>query len=123
MKNLIKSLLCLIAFSSATVFAQSASTNSIYLEQIGDSSTIALLQKGAGNEIGTPTSAFTLNGNQQVLDFTQEGNNNSITGQILSSSVTSTILNSGNSNQIKLDMGSSASTSGTLFNLNLALEH
>jgi hypothetical protein len=119
MKSLIKSLLCLIVFGATTAFAQSSSTNSIFLEQIGDSSTISLLQKGSGNEIGNSTDFFRLNGNEQVLDFTQEGNNNSITGNILSSSVNSTILNTGNSNEIKIDMGSSASTAGTLFNLNL----
>jgi hypothetical protein len=119
MKNLIKALLCLIAFTSLSARAQSASTNSIYLEQIGDSSTITLLQKGSGNQMGTAVSPFYMNGNQQILNFTQEGNNNSLQGQILSSSVNSNILNSGNSNLIKLDMGGSASVSGTSFNMNL----
>ena len=119
MKNLIKALLCLIAFTSLSIHAQSSSTNSIYLEQIGDSSTITLLQKGSGNQMGTTVSPFYMNGNQQILNFTQEGNNNSLQGQILSSSVNSNILNSGNSNLIKLDMGGSASVSGTSFNMNL----
>jgi hypothetical protein len=119
MKKLIKTLLCLVAFTSLSSQAQQATTNSIYLDQVGDTSTIILTQKGAGNEIGTVTSPFTLNGSSQVLSFIQEGNNNSLQGHILSSSVTSNILNTGNSNLIKLDMGASSSVSGTSMNLNL----
>ena len=119
MKGLIRSLLCFIALSSSAVYAQQATTNSIHLDQVGDSSVVTLTQKGSGNQMGSSTAPLTLNGNEQILTFTQEGNNNSLQGQILSSSVTSTINNVGNSNAIDLNMGAASSVSGTLFNLNL----
>ena len=121
MKNIVKALLCFTLLFSVGSMAQQAptTTNSIYMDQIGDSSTITLTQKGAGNSMGTETSPLTLTGNSQLLNFTQEGNNNSLQGRIISSSVTSTINNIGNNNTIDLDMGSAASVSGT--NLNLAL--
>lgn len=121
MKSIIKALLCFVALSS-TAFAQSvpSTTNAIYIDQIGDSSTVNLTQNGAGNQIGSSTQAFVMHGNSQVLTFTEQGNNNSIQGNIISPTVTSIVSAAGNNDIIDLNMGSAASVTGTNMSLTVA---
>jgi hypothetical protein len=60
-------------------------TNSIYIEQEGDGSEITLTQDGDANTIGEDGGGgkqFVLQGDNQIVAVTQQGNNNKITGSI-----------------------------------------
>jgi len=125
MKSILRSL-CFLALSSVA-FAQSApsspptpTTNAIFIDQIGDSSIVDLTQNGAGNKIGSSVNPFVMHGNDQVLTFTEQGNNNTIQGNIISPTVTSIVSAIGNNDVIDLNMGSAASVTGTNMSLNVA---
>ena len=72
--------LCIIIIamlSSTAAMAQSVSpqastTNSIYIEQVGDNSNINIVQKGQNNRIGSEENRLILNGNGQIINTTQE---------------------------------------------------
>jgi len=108
MKNrLILAAIALLA--SSGVMAQST-TNSIYIEQVGDGSIIDLTQKGQGNKIGTEQNRIMLEGNNQTVTVTQEGNNNSIQGAIVQAdNINTDVTITGDSNTLTYDQGDSAS--------------
>ena len=62
--------------ASSVALAQST-TNSIFIEQVGDGSNINITQKGQSNKVGTEQNRVVLEGNNQTITATQEGNNNS----------------------------------------------
>ena len=95
--------------ASSGVRAQST-TNSIYIEQVGDGSIIDLTQKGQGNKIGTEQNRIMLEGNNQTVTVTQEGNNNSIQGAIVQAdNINTDVTITGDSNTLTYDQGDSAS--------------
>jgi hypothetical protein len=112
MKNrLILAAMSLLA--SSVALAQST-TNSIFIEQVGDGSVITITQKGQGNKIGTEQNRVVLEGNNQTITTTQEGNNNSIQGSIVQAdNVEMDVTVTGDSNEITYDQGDAASVAGS----------
>ena len=109
--KLLLSIMSLMVSSAA--LAQST-TNSIYIEQVGDSSTINIAQKGQGNQIGTEANRVVLEGNNQNINVRQEGNNNSIQGKIVQAdNVDMDVTVTGDSNSITYDQGDAASVAGS----------
>lgn len=95
--------------ASSGVMAQST-TNSIYIEQVGDGSIIDLTQKGQGNKIGTEQNRILLEGNNQTVTVVQEGNNNSIQGSIVQAdNINTDVTITGDSNTLTYDQGDGAS--------------
>ena len=108
MKNRLM-LAAIALLASSGVMAQST-TNSIYIEQVGDGSIIDLTQKGQGNKIGTEQNRIMLEGNNQTVTVTQEGNNNSIQGAIVQAdNINTDVTITGDSNTLTYDQGDGAS--------------
>ena len=109
-----KSIMFIMAMlSSSLAFAQST-TNSIFIEQVGDNSTITIVQKGQNNRIGSEQNRLMLDGNGQIINTTQEGNNNLIQGSIVQADNVSTDTTvTGDSNTITYDRGDAASVASS----------
>jgi hypothetical protein len=106
-------MLVMAMLSSSLAFAQST-TNSIFIEQVGDNSTITIVQKGQNNRIGSEQNRLMLDGNGQIINTTQEGNNNLIQGSIVQADNVSTDTTvTGDSNTITYDRGDAASVSSS----------
>lgn len=106
--------LVLIMFlMNPTLSVAQSTTNSIYMDQVGDGSTITITQEGQNNQIGdvSQPAPFTLQGNGQNVDVNIIGNNNTVNGNITQSDGSSTTLDTtGDDNSIVFDVGSSADT-------------
>lgn len=114
MKNAIRALfVMLLSATSLSAYAQST-TNSIYIDQVGDASTINITQKGQNNKIGTEQNRFQIGGDAQLLNVTQQGNNNQINGQIVQAdNIDYGVTVTGDSNDITFNHGDSASVAGS----------
>jgi hypothetical protein len=90
----------------AIAYGQST-TNSIYIEQIGDGSTITIEQTGNTNTIGDTVLdiPFDLNGASQNITVTQDGNSNSLDGAIKGANITASIDTTGDTNDLDFDVG------------------
>jgi hypothetical protein len=112
MKN--KLVLAAMALLASSVAMAQSTTNSIYIDQVGDSSTITIVQKGQSNRIGTEQNRVVLEGNNQTITTTQEGNNNSIQGSIVQAdNVDMDVTVTGDNNAIVYDQGDGASVAGS----------
>jgi hypothetical protein len=106
-------MLVMAMLSSSLAFAQST-TNSIFIEQVGDNSNITIVQKGQNNRIGSEQNRLMLDGNGQIINTTQEGNNNLIQGSIVQADNVSTDTTvTGDSNTITYDRGDAASVAAS----------
>lgn len=114
-----RSVLVMALMTSSFAYAQST-TNSVYIDQVGDGSTITLTQQGQGNRIGDRTTQKPVNlqGDGQVVTVTMNGNQNSIDGDIKQSDGSSTTLTAtGDSNKLVFDVGNGASAGGSTSNI------
>jgi hypothetical protein len=114
MKNAIKALfVMLLSAISLSAYAQST-TNSIYIDQVGDASTINLTQKGQNNKIGTEQNRFQIGGDAQLINVTQQGNNNQMNGKIVQAdNIDYGVTVTGDTNAITFNHGDSASVAGS----------
>lgn len=113
----IKGLSLLMVMISSTAIAN---PNAIYIEQVGEASTITVTQTGQNNTIGSENDRFTLGGNAQDITITQTGSNNILTGRITNAaSVNYNVNVTGNSNENIFNTGSVASVAGTTQNLTI----
>ena len=99
--------------TSSLAYAQST-TNSIFIDQVGNGSTITVTQKGQTNSIGTEQSRVVIEGSSQTITSTQEGNNNLIQGSIVQAdnvSIDSTVT--GDDNTVTYDQGGAGSVAGS----------
>ena len=104
----------MMALMASTVAMAQSTTNSIYIDQVGDGSTISITQKGQSNKVGTEQNRVVLEGNNQVITANQEGNNNSIQGSIVQAdniNIDATIT--GDNNTLTYDQGEAASVAGS----------
>jgi hypothetical protein len=109
-----KSMMFIMAMLSSSLALAQSTTNSIFIEQVGDNSNITIVQKGQNNRIGSEQNRMMLDGNGQIINTTQEGNNNLIQGSIVQAdnvSVDTTVT--GDSNTITYDRGDAASVTAS----------
>ena len=104
--------------TSASANAQTTpTTNSIYIDQVGDGSTISLTQEGESNTIGVSEAAaarFVLEGNRQEVTVKQDGNNNVIKGSVVDADdIDYDTTVTGDNNEITYDQGGSGSVAGS----------
>ena len=120
MTNAIKALfVMLLMATSLSAYAQST-TNSIYIDQVGGSSTINLTQKGQNNKVGTEQNRFQIQGDSQTINMTQTGNGNSTNGQIIKAdNIDYGVTVTGDSNTLTFDHGDSASVAGSTLTLGI----
>lgn len=111
MKHLILSVLL-------TVLGSTAFANEIYINQIGDTLDLDIVQDGQDNTIGTATTDMTLSGDDMTFSITQTGNYNSIAATIKGSTYTGTWSFTGDNNAVDLQCSSAgAHVTGCLANL------
>jgi hypothetical protein len=111
MKRLILFIMSVMASSIA--FAQST-TNSIYIDQVGNSSTINITQKGQNNRIGSEQNRVVIEGNNQTITSTQEGNGNLTQGSIVQAdNIAYDVTVTGDNNTLTYDQGAAASVAGS----------
>lgn len=113
--RIIKLGLIMTLMTSSFAYGQST-TNSIYIDQVGDSSTITLTQEGQGNQIGdrSTQTPFVLQGDGQNVDVTMTGNQNTMNGDIKQSDGSSTtVVATGDSNKFVFDVGNAAAAGGS----------
>lgn len=96
---MLKRLLAIVLFSFAV---SPAVANDIYIEQVGDSLDLDIVQDGQDNVIGTSTQAAILNGSGMTFSITQTGNFNTIAAQIKGVNYEGTWEFSGDSNTVDL---------------------
>ena len=109
-----KFIFSMMALMASTVAMAQSTTNSIYIDQVGDGSTISITQKGQSNKVGTEQNRVVLEGNNQVITATQEGNNNSIQGSIVQAdNINIDAAITGDNNTLTYDQGEAASVAGS----------
>lgn len=108
-----KALFIMSMMTSSLALAQST-TNSIYIDQVGNSSTISITQKGQNNRIGSEQTRVTIEGNSQTITTTQEGNGNLIQGSIVQAdNLNMDVTVTGDNNTLTYDKGAAASVAGS----------
>lgn len=120
LKHIKRLSLLIVMLTSSVAFAQNNTTNAIYIEQIGDTSTIAVTQEGDGNQLGSSGSAFNLVGDNQIVTIFQQGPRNVMNGYIRNGdNVTFNSQQLGFDNTNTINMGNGFSVAGTTFNLDV----
>jgi len=97
--------------------------NSVYIDQTNaDRSSVSITQTGSNNNFGDSNfntgAPFVIEGNSMNLTATQNGMNNSITGNFIGGNSTTTILQDGNTNNTNLNMGNFGTSTG-VYNLSV----
>ena len=121
--KLIKRSLLVMALMTPTLSFGQSTTNSIYIQQVGDGSNITIKQEGQGNQIGNRTTdtPVVLQGDGQVVDVVMEGNSNKINGDIKQSDgSTTTVTMTGDNNDLNFDVGNAADTGGSTTTFDIA---
>ena len=100
----------------ASMLVGIAGANEIYMEQSGDSSTIAITQDGASNIIGTQLSPALIGGGSNTVTIDQIGAGNELyfTVNGASTSMVVNVTGSNNISDITCGSGASASCSGSI---------
>jgi len=110
-----KKLTFLVISLMTSASANAQTTNSIYIDQVGDGSEITLTQEGQSNKIGDSEAArFVLEGNVQTVTVKQDGNNNVIKGSVIdAANIDYDTTVTGDNNEITYDQGGSGSVAGS----------
>ena len=101
----------LYAFLVMSVFMGIATANDIYIEQIGDSSTINITQDGTGNTIGDLAIPAFIGGGSNTVAIEQVGIGNTLSMMVNGASAMTTVTTLGNNNMQSITCGSSGSAS------------
>jgi len=86
-------------------------SNEIYIEQVGDGTTVTLKQAGSNNTIGTALAPAFIGGGQNVVYIEQSGSNNQLAMLVNGAGTTVTSTITGDSNQQTITCGTSISAS------------
>tara|TARA_B100000497_G_scaffold123366_1_gene155908 strand:- start:245 stop:991 length:747 start_codon:yes stop_codon:yes gene_type:complete len=106
--------LVLLIFSVAPALA-----NDIYIEQVGDTLDLDIVQDGANNVIGTSTTDVNLDGDSMTFAITQTGSLNTIVADIQGDTYTGTWVFTGDSNTVDLSCDSTSGTNCENITLNI----
>lgn len=91
------------------IFGLPSMANDIYIDQIGDTLNLDIVQDGANNEFGDASTDATIQGNNMTFSITQTGNTNVIDAIIKGTTYQGTWAFTGSSNTVNMKC-SSAST-------------
>tara|TARA_Y100000389_G_scaffold161266_1_gene163659 strand:+ start:3490 stop:4236 length:747 start_codon:yes stop_codon:yes gene_type:complete len=106
--------LVLLIFSVAPALA-----NDIYIEQVGDTLDLDIVQDGTNNVIGTSTTDVNLDGDSMTFAITQTGSLNTIVADIQGDTYTGTWVFTGDSNTVDLSCDSTSGTNCENITLNI----
>jgi hypothetical protein len=108
-----KTLTRMIAFLSFFVMTGYVNAaNLIYMDQIGDGSTINITQTGAGNAIGTSGVKSSFTGDNNTVTIEQIGNNNVTNMTVSGDGATISSIVNGSSNILNLECGANGGSCG-----------
>ena len=93
--------------------ASAANLNSVYIDQVGSSSTIAVTQNGSGNEAGNSTTSMTLSGTGQNINIQQVGSNNTAAVNVQGGNAALNTTATGSNNAVTVNCGATPTTSCT----------
>ena len=110
-----KKLTRMMAFLSFLVMVQNANaaSNNVYVEQIGDGTTINITQTGNSNAVGNATNKASFNGNNNSVTVDQIGNSNIAALTVSGAGVTITSTTTGDSNSVTIGCGVAGDCSGS----------
>lgn len=80
--------------------------NDVYIEQVGDSSTINITQQGTGNTIGDSTNPAFIGGGSNVVTIDQIGSSNILSMVVNGASTSVTLSTTGSGNEQSINCGS-----------------
>lgn len=104
MKKLKASALVMALLAVSSVYA-----NEVYVEQIGDSSTINITQQGSGNKVGDSVDPVFIGGGSNTVTIDQIGNSN-VLAMVVNGAAASVTLNTvGSGNQQTINCGTTTS--------------
>jgi hypothetical protein len=112
-KTLIRGLFLMCLISTPAL------ANDIYIEQVGDTIDLDIVQDGTNNVIGTSTTDVNLDGDDMTFSITQTGSTNSIIADIQGNSYTGTWAFTGDSNTVDLSCDSTSGTNCENVTLNI----
>lgn len=95
----------MICFSLLLSNVSYGAGNSVYMDQIGDNSTLTVTQTGSGNSLGTNTASAKFGGDSQTVLITQIGMNNIHDVVVDGSRTTVNSIVTGNNNQTTIGCG------------------
>jgi len=110
--QLLTRMMALLSFLVMVNYANAAG-NSVYVDQIGDGSTISMTQTGNTNSIGNATNKATFNGQNNIVTIDQIGNTNVANVVVFGDGVTINSLVTGDNNAVGISCGSGGSCSGS----------
>lgn len=96
-------------FIMAMLGVGSTFANDVYIEQVGDSSTIAITQDGTGNKIGTSLDSAYIGSGSNAVTIDQIGNNNELTMVVNGSATDVTVNTNGSGNIQDIQCGTTGS--------------
>src|SRR5210317_655988 len=103
------------------LFGVNVYANDIYIDQVGDSLDLDIVQDGQNNKIGTALVDADFDGDNMTFSITQTGNTNEITADIQGNTYTGTWVFTGNSNTVDLLCDSSANGNCETVTLNITV--
>lgn len=98
-------------FIAGIALASSAYGNDVYIEQIGDDTSITIIQDGTSNRLGDSATPAYVAGQSNTITSTQTGSGNELDLTINGTASTVTVDTTGNANQQTIKCGSSTSSS------------
>jgi hypothetical protein len=110
--KLITRMMALLSFLVMVNYANAAG-NSVYVEQIGDGSTINITQTGNSNAVGNASAKATFNGQNNIVTIDQIGNSNVTNVAVAGDGVTVNSNVTGDNNAVGIACGAGGSCSGS----------
>jgi hypothetical protein len=110
--KLLTRMMALLSFLVMVNYANAAG-NSVYVEQIGDGSTINITQTGNTNAVGNASAKASFNGQNNTVTIDQIGNNNVANVTVSGDGVTVSSLVTGDNNTVGIACGAGGSCSGS----------
>lgn len=114
MNNILRLASLLVLLATTPLLA-----NDIYIDQVGDSLDLDIVQDGQNNVIGNSTTDVSLTGDDMTFSITQTGNANVIAAVINGNTYTGTWAFTGDYNTVDLDCDSSGGTNCENITLNI----
>lgn len=109
-----------MVFVLSFLIGTAAWANEIYIDQIGDSLDLDIVQDGTDNQFGDSTTDVTLSGDDMTFSVTQSGNGNDIAAVIKGVTYTGTWSFTGDYNTVDLLCSSSATGDCDTVTLNIS---
>lgn len=114
---MMRGILMMFAF---LVFTSTAFANEIYIEQVGDTIDLDIIQDGQNNEFGDGTTDATLKGDDMTFSITQTGDTNKIDAIIKGNDYTGTWVFTGDNNIVDMKCSSTAAGDCETVTVNIA---